>query len=89
MSDIELKNIKDHKEKLLPENNYDIRRAAHPFACIFHLLFKGGAFLSYLFLGLFLSNIMQYIIIILCDAFDFWTVKNITGRYSIEIELDY
>ena len=26
------------------------------------------------------SAILQYIIVILCNAFDFWTVKNVTGR---------
>jgi hypothetical protein len=88
-NDIEMNSLQ--KGQLIPptgttklnslESNYDIRRSVHPFACIFHLLFKAAAILAYLFLGVFISNtILQYIIVILCDAFDFWTVKNVTGR---------
>jgi hypothetical protein len=35
---------------------------------------------SYFFLGIVLSDVMVYIVIILLNCFDFWTVKNITGR---------
>jgi len=35
------------------ESDFDVRRSAHPFAMIFHLLFKGAGVFSYLFLGLF------------------------------------
>jgi hypothetical protein len=54
---------------------------------IFHIIFKGAGVFSYLFLGIFVTNpVLQYIIIILCDSFDFWTVKNVTGRFKLLLD---
>ncbi len=56
----------------------------HPFALIFHLLFKGIALFMYLFGSWFTSNfIFIFVICIILLAFDFWTVKNVSGRLLV------
>ena len=58
-----------------------LKDSAHPTTCIFHLLFKVIGLLCYLLFGLFSSEkILCYIIVITMSAFDFWTVKNVSGR---------
>lgn len=69
--------------------------ANHPIACLFHVLFKGASLFSYvqvtmlnifrfLFLNWFLGNeILAFMSIILFAAFDFWAVKNVTGRILV------
>jgi hypothetical protein len=52
-----------------------------PLICFFHLFFKVASLLVYLLLNLFINNfVLVFILCILLNAFDFWTVKNITGR---------
>lgn len=61
-----------------------IRKSRHPTAALFHLLFKTLALLVYIFSGIFTSNfIFVSVICILLLAFDFWTVKNVTGRLLV------
>ena len=49
--------------------------------CFFHLLFKLLALFFYMFFGLFDNDkTLCYILVITMCAFDFWTVKNVTGR---------
>ena len=56
----------------------------HPVAAFFHIFFKGIAIFSYLFLSWFTSNfVIVFIVCIISLAFDFWTVKNITGRLLV------
>jgi hypothetical protein len=51
---------------------------------VFHLLFKSLALVVYIFSGLFTSNfIFVAVVTILLLAFDFWTVKNVTGRLLV------
>ena len=58
-----------------------IQDAAHPTVCFFHLLFKLLALFFYMFFGLFDNDkTLCYILVITMCAFDFWTVKNVTGR---------
>jgi hypothetical protein len=58
----------------------------HPIALVFHIAFKVGAALCYLFGGWFgpIFKVKQELIpIIICViflAFDFWTTKNVSGR---------
>lgn len=53
-------------------------------ALLFHLLFKIMAIFFYIFGGWFTSNfIFIFVICIILLAFDFWTVKNITGRLLV------
>jgi hypothetical protein len=72
---------------------YRLSESAHPFACIFHCLFKLGALLLYIFGGWFASDgnggtsgshfITVTVCCILLLAADFWVVKNITGRLLV------
>jgi len=56
----------------------------HPVAAGFHLLFKTLAILIYLFGGLFSSNFVNiFVVCVLMLAFDFWTVKNVSGRLMV------
>eukprot|EP00937_MAST-01D_sp_MAST-1D-sp2_P002612 g2612.t1 len=59
-----------------------IRQAKHPVAASFHLLFKTGAIVVYC-LGSWMPFQLAFVICILCLAFDFWTVKNVTGRLMV------
>lgn len=48
------------------------------------MLFKALAIVFYFFLNLFVGNkVLTFIIIVLLDAFDFWTVKNVSGRILV------
>mmetsp|Transcript_17074 Transcript_17074/g.25251 ORF Transcript_17074/g.25251 Transcript_17074/m.25251 type:complete len:242 (+) Transcript_17074:68-793(+) len=61
-----------------------LRGARHPVAAFFHYAFKLAALLVYLFGGLFSSNfVLICVTCILLLAFDFWTVKNISGRLMV------
>lgn len=61
-----------------------LRNSSHPITACFHLLFKTVALLLYLFSGMFTSNyIFVAVLVILLLAFDFWTVKNVTGRLLV------
>eukprot|EP00611_Tribonema_gayanum_P000624 TRINITY_DN1045_c0_g1_i5.p1 TRINITY_DN1045_c0_g1~~TRINITY_DN1045_c0_g1_i5.p1 ORF type:complete len:151 (-),score=16.21 TRINITY_DN1045_c0_g1_i5:1656-2108(-) len=61
-----------------------IKQAHHPVAALFHFLFKGLAIFVYIFGGLISSNfVLICVATILLLAFDFWTVKNITGRLMV------
>lgn len=72
-----------------PENNnYSlsavISKSAHPIALCFQVVFKLVSILVYLLLGLFTSNfIIQFVVTVTLVSFDFWTVKNITGRLLV------
>jgi len=69
-------------EKL--QSNFDLGKSSHPVACIFTFVFKIFGMLSFLFLNLIMSNeVMTFIVVILSVAFDFWTVKNVTGRLLV------
>jgi len=53
-------------------------------AQIANVAFKGTALTLYLFGSLVgLSFVFNFVLIILCLAFDFWTVKNVTGRLLV------
>ncbi len=64
-------------------SDYDLREAAHPITCIFTSLFKIGPILSYIFLETFGKDpTFVYIITMIWLSFDFWYMKNISGRYK-------
>lgn len=53
-------------------------------ASFFHVFFKAAALVVYLFSGWFIGNfVLTFVILILLLAFDFWTVKNVTGRLLV------
>ena len=48
------------------------------------MLFKSLALVFYLLLNIFVGNeIITFIMVMLMHAFDFWTVKNVTGRILV------
>lgn len=60
---------------------YDSR---HPYVTLFHLIFRIGAIVVYLFCGLFSNGfIASFVTVVLLLSMDFWTVKNITGRLMV------
>lgn len=59
-----------------------LQHANHPGVLFFTLLFKTASILSFLFLNVFLNNdALTFIIVVIFSAFDFWFVKNVSGRY--------
>lgn len=59
-------------------------KTRHPVAVVFHFLFKVAAIAWYLFSGLLLSGfVLTFVVQVLLLAFDFWTVKNVTGRLLV------
>lgn len=57
------------------------RKFKHPWAAMFHIIFKSLALLFYLFGGLFGQDfISTFVAVILLISMDFWVVKNVTGR---------
>jgi hypothetical protein len=60
-----------------------LRHANHPCVVFFTLFFKAGAIVSFWFMNIFLSNeALTFIIVVIFSAFDFWFVKNVSGRYN-------
>ncbi|EFA82716.1 hypothetical protein PPL_04411 [Heterostelium album PN500] len=56
----------------------------HPIATLFHILFKVLSIMSYLFPYLFGNGfIISFILCTLLLSFDFWAVKNVTGRLLV------
>lgn len=63
---------------------FDTLCSRHPIAMFFHIFFRAGAILSYVFCRWFSDNfIANFIVIVLLSAFDFWAVKNVTGRLLV------
>lgn len=63
-----------------------IRQSRHPKTAFFHYLFKALALFFYIMGGWKIvssSTIITYILCILFLAFDFWTVKNVSGRLMV------
>ena len=57
------------------------RASSHPAVAVFHVLFKALALFVYIFGSLISSNfVFVFVLIVLFLAFDFWTVKNVSGR---------
>lgn len=59
-------------------------RFKHPIAAFFHLFFRVLAIIAYLVCGVISDSfISSFVVIVLLLSFDFWTVKNITGRLLV------
>jgi len=66
-----------------PEGNV-LQHSHHPTALMFHVGFKAAALLVYIFGGLFSKSfVVSFVIVVLLLAFDFWTVKNVSGRLLV------
>ncbi|XP_044159207.1 Golgi apparatus membrane protein TVP23 homolog A [Bufo gargarizans] len=56
----------------------------HPLATFFHLFFRIGAIVAYLFCDWFSKSFVTcFVTILLLLSFDFWSVKNVTGRLLV------
>ena len=56
----------------------------HPMVAFMHLLFKTLALFVYIFGSYFTSNnIIVFVLVIILLAFDFWVVKNLSGRLLV------
>ena len=65
------------EEPYVAQHHYDL--------CVLHLTFKTLAIVIYFIYGMFSSqNNLIFIFVTIFGAFDFWVVKNITGRYSFK-----
>jgi hypothetical protein len=64
---------------------YGHYRGRHPVAVFFHVFFRASALVVYLILSYVFSGsfVELFIAVILLLAFDFWTVKNVTGRLLV------
>ena len=61
-----------------------LRQSSHPTAMVFHVLFRLSALVYYLLCQFFIDNfILNFVILILLLSFDFWTVKNVSGRLLV------
>jgi len=61
-----------------------ISKASNPLICIFTIIFKIGAIVSFILLDIFVSNeAIAYLVVIILSAADFWTIKNISGRILV------
>jgi len=64
--------------------NWVLSQSKHPLTVVFHLLFKVAALFIYIFGSWFTSNfIFSFVLCIVLLAFDFWTVKNVSGRLLV------
>ena len=68
-----------------PGQNQPQHKYTHPIAVLFTLLFKTAALVVYIFFTIIFSEsfIMTFIITVLLLAFDFYTVKNVSGRLLV------
>ena len=56
----------------------------HPRIVFFHMLFKLAALFTYIFCTVFSDSfIINFIVITILIAIDFWTVKNVSGRFLV------
>lgn len=60
-----------------------LQHANHPIVVFFTLFFKITSGLIYLLLARAFGESMSFILIVVCSAFDFWFIKNISGRFLV------
>lgn len=61
-----------------------LRDSSHPTVALFHVGFKLAAISAYLLLGLLTKSfVIHFVVTVTLLAFDFWTVKNVTGRLLV------
>ena len=61
-----------------------ICKANNPIIVFFTLIFKVSAIVLYLILGIFgVSDALIFIIVVILSSFDFWFVKNVSGRILV------
>ena len=61
-----------------------LSQSAHPSVCVAHFGFKIPCLIVY-FLGGWFGYAMTFILVTLMLAFDFWVVKNVSGRILVQL----
>ena len=63
----------------------DVISYRHPIAAFFHVFFRASALVVYVLLCSVISGhfVELFLVIVLLLAFDFWTVKNVSGRLMV------
>lgn len=87
-SNIGLRSISSEELGLGTQSGLDalFASARHPVACMFHVGFKVLSVAAFLFLNAFIGeDILTFVVVVLFAAFDFWTVKNVTGRLLVNL----
>lgn len=80
----ELKEAREEEDEERQPMRVPMIKPAHPLACLFHVGFKLVSVMAFMFMGLFTrSNVSVFITVLLSACLDFWTTKNVTGRYLI------
>lgn len=58
--------------------------SSHPIVMFFHLAFRTASLIQYLLASVFTDNFVFILVIqVLLITFDFWTVKNVSGRILV------
>ena len=61
-----------------------LKHASNPCVVLFTILFKSLSITSFLLLNLFINNeALVFILVVILSAFDFWFVKNVSGRILV------
>ncbi|XP_021889561.1 Golgi apparatus membrane protein-like protein ECHIDNA isoform X1 [Carica papaya] len=56
----------------------------NPKTCFFHVLFKAAALAFYILSALFFDSfVVIFVVTVVLAAFDFWVVKNVSGRILV------
>eukprot|EP00128_Syssomonas_multiformis_P016100 Colp12_sorted_trinity150504_noHs@483 len=64
--------------------NGEIVAPKHPVASFFHMFFRTGAVIAYILCEWFSDNyVINFVVVVLLLSFDFWTVKNVSGRLLV------
>ena len=72
-----------HSQESIDFTNF-LQHATNPGIVLFTLLFKTLAIVCFLVLGIFgFSDALVFIIVVILNAFDFWFVKNVSGRILV------
>eukprot|EP00245_Coleochaete_scutata_P007828 TRINITY_DN23609_c0_g1_i1.p1 TRINITY_DN23609_c0_g1~~TRINITY_DN23609_c0_g1_i1.p1 ORF type:complete len:185 (+),score=39.80 TRINITY_DN23609_c0_g1_i1:236-790(+) len=58
-------------------------RYSHPQVIFFTIFFKAAAIVSYVVLSWFTLFVVNFVVTVLLLSFDFWTVKNVSGRILV------
>lgn len=66
------------------EEEFSGNGGKHPYITFFHFAFRISAIVVYILCGWFSDSfITSFVIVVLLLSMDFWTVKNITGRFMV------
>ena len=89
LQQIESSNTESQSKQVKPgEENIDftnfLQHAHNPVIVFFTIFFKALAIIFYFILGIFgVSEALIFIIVVILSAFDFWFVKNVSGRIIV------